>query len=177
MNYPVIVEISVVPMGTADPSVGTYVANVEKVLEKYSGIKHMLTPMSTILEGGLDEILKAVREMHEAPFLNGAKRVNTNVSIDDRRDKQGSMEEKVKSVEEKMGSPRHTSAQPEHSTKMSGNRMPAEETGDDIVNVRSQSLDEIENENPGDLKKENPWDEKSEPVSPENIKDQGHEGR
>jgi len=96
----VIAEVTIVPLGTATPSLSPYVAEVEKVLAKYTHIKTMLTPMATILEGDLDEILTAVREMHEAPFLKGAKRVSTRISIDDRRDKDTSMERKVKVVKD-----------------------------------------------------------------------------
>lgn len=98
----VIAEVTVVPLGTATPSLSAYVAGVEKVLAKYTNIKTLLTPMATILEGDLDEILTAVREMHETPFLKGAQRVSTRISIDDRRDKQLSMEGKVKAVKEKL---------------------------------------------------------------------------
>ena len=98
----VIVEITVVPLGTASTSLSTYVAEVEKVAQKNPHIKSMLTPMSTILEGDLDEILKLTREMHEAPFLKGAQRVSTRISIDDRRDKVGSMAGKLNSVKAKL---------------------------------------------------------------------------
>jgi uncharacterized protein (TIGR00106 family) len=98
----VIAQVTVVPLGTATPSLSAYVAGVEKVLAKYTNIKTLLTPMATILEGDLDEILTAVREMHETPFLNGAQRVSTRIGIDDRRDKQLSMEGKIKAVKEKL---------------------------------------------------------------------------
>jgi len=98
----VIVEVTVVPMGTATPSLSAYVAEVERVLLKYSHIKRLLTPMSTILEGDLDDILTAMKEMHEAPFLQGAQRVSTCISIDDRRDKVITMAGKIKAIEEKL---------------------------------------------------------------------------
>jgi len=98
----VIAQVTVVPLGTASPSLSAYVAGVEKVLAKYTNIKTLLTPMATILEGDLDEILTAVRQMHETPFINGAQRVSTRISIDDRRDKQLSMEGKIKAVKEKL---------------------------------------------------------------------------
>ncbi len=100
----VIVEVTIVPLGTSSTSLSLYVAGVAKVLAKHKHIKTMLTPMSTVLEGELDEILVAIREMHEEPFLNGAKRVSTRISIDDRRDKILTMEGKMKAVKEKIGS-------------------------------------------------------------------------
>ncbi|MCU0287372.1 MAG: MTH1187 family thiamine-binding protein [Acidobacteria bacterium] len=102
MSNHVVVEVTVFPLGTGSTSLSSYVAGVEKVLEKYKGIKTMLTPMATILEGDLDEILAAVREMHEAPFLDGAQRVTTKIDIDDRRDKELTMEGKVETVKSKL---------------------------------------------------------------------------
>lgn len=96
----VIASVTIVPLGTATPSLSSYVAGVEKVLAKYTNLKTQLTPMATIIEGELDEILSAVREMHETPFKNGALRVSTRIGIDDRRDKETSMERKVKVVKD-----------------------------------------------------------------------------
>ena len=100
----VIAEVTVVPLGTSTPSLSIYVAEVEKVLEKHKHIKSMLTPMSTILEGNIDDVLKIVREMHEVPFVKGALRVSTRISIDDRRDKKISMQSKLDSVMSKVSS-------------------------------------------------------------------------
>ena len=96
-----IVEVSIVPLGTNTTSVSQYVAAVLEVLEK-SGLKYQLTSMGTIIEGDLDEILKVVRQMHEVPFQKEVKRVVTTIRIDDRRDRQASIEGKVRSVREKL---------------------------------------------------------------------------
>ncbi len=96
-----IAEITIVPLGTGSTSLSQYVADVENVLKKYKDLKCELTPMSTIVEGELDRILEAVREMHETPFQKGAKRVSTRLSIDDRRDKSASMSAKIESVKSK----------------------------------------------------------------------------
>ncbi|NLW06505.1 MAG: MTH1187 family thiamine-binding protein [Clostridia bacterium] len=97
-----IVETTIVPLGTAGTSVSKYVAACHKVLQEEKGVKYMLTPMGTIIEGDLDVILAVIRKMHEVPFNEGALRVSTSIKIDDRRDKQGSMEQKLKAVEEKL---------------------------------------------------------------------------
>jgi len=98
-----IVQVTIVPLGTGSTSVGEYVAAVHRVLEESAErIKYELTPMSTIIEGELDELLAIVRKMHEVPFENGAMRVSTTLTIDDRRDKQGTMKQKLLSVEEKL---------------------------------------------------------------------------
>lgn len=98
-----IVEVTIVPLGTGSPSVSHYVAEVHKVLEQAEeAVKFQLTPMSTIIEGELDELLAVVRRMHEVPFSKGAVRVNTTIRIDDRRDKAATMESKLQSVRDKL---------------------------------------------------------------------------
>jgi uncharacterized protein (TIGR00106 family) len=96
-----VVFLTITPIGTATPSVSRYVAGVERIL-RASGLVHQLTAMGTIIEGDLDAILAVVREMHEAPFHEGAVRVSTLVKIDDRRDKEHTIERKMRSVEDKL---------------------------------------------------------------------------
>jgi uncharacterized protein (TIGR00106 family) len=97
-----VVFLSITPLGTATPSVSRYVAGVEKIL-RGSGLKNQLTAMGTIIEGDLDQILAVIRKMHEHPFTQGAVRVSTFIKIDDRRDKEHTIEGKMRSVEEKLG--------------------------------------------------------------------------
>lgn len=98
-----IVQVTVVPLGTGTPSVGEYVAAVQQTLEQApENIRFQLTPMSTIIEGDLDDLLAVVRRLHETPFQRGAMRVSTSITIDDRRDKVGTMQQKMDSVAEKM---------------------------------------------------------------------------
>ena len=54
--------------------------------------------MGTIMEGGLGEMLRVVKNMHEGTFGDGVMRVVTIVKIDDRRDKTLSMSGKVESL-------------------------------------------------------------------------------
>ncbi|MGM0414854.1 MAG: MTH1187 family thiamine-binding protein, partial [Bacillota bacterium] len=49
-----IAEVTVVPLGTEDTSLSSYVADCQKVLEQEEGIEYQLTPMGTIIEGDLD---------------------------------------------------------------------------------------------------------------------------
>src|SRR3990170_4330190 len=97
-----IVFVTVAPLGTATTSLSRYVAGVERILRE-SGLTHQLTAMGTIIEGDLDAILPVVRRMHEAPFAEGALRVSTLIKVDDRRDKDHTIEGKVRSVREKLG--------------------------------------------------------------------------
>jgi len=98
-----IVEVTITPLGTETPSVSYYVAEVHKVLENApENLKFQLTPMNTIIEGELHDILAVIQRMHEVPFEKGALRVSTSIRIDDRRDKKASMDQKLQSVQEKM---------------------------------------------------------------------------
>jgi len=98
-----IAEVSIVPIGTESTSVSTYVADAIKDLKK-SGLEFQLTPMGTIIEGDLSEVMDVVLKMHETPFKKGIQRVYTTIKIDDRRDRSVKMSGKVKSVEKKIGS-------------------------------------------------------------------------
>ena len=98
-----ICSVSVVPVGTGSTSVSAYVARCHEVLAGSEGIKYRLTPMSTIIEGDLGTILAVVARLHDVPFEKGAMRVLTTMMIDDRRDRELTMEGKISSVEEKLG--------------------------------------------------------------------------
>ncbi|GAB6453823.1 MTH1187 family thiamine-binding protein [Bacillus luti] len=98
-----IVDVSIIPVGTGNPSVSEYVAEVQKVLEKNAErVKYQLTPMNTIIEGDLPVILEVIQQMHEVPYAKGAQRVATTIRIDDRRDKVSTMEKKLNSVRSKL---------------------------------------------------------------------------
>ncbi len=96
-----IVQFSVVPLGTGSTSLSAYVAQVHQVLQK-SGVKHTLTPMGTVLEGPLPQLMEVIQKCHQVPFDQGAQRVMTLINIDDRRDKEATAAGKVKSVEDKL---------------------------------------------------------------------------
>ncbi|MFQ6131110.1 MAG: MTH1187 family thiamine-binding protein [Armatimonadota bacterium] len=97
-----IMEVSVVPVGTGHPSMGDLVAEIVKVADN-RGVKYQLNAMGTNLEGELDELLACARQMHEVAFQRGGQRAFTSIRIDDRRDKDLSMEYKVDSVLERAG--------------------------------------------------------------------------
>jgi uncharacterized protein (TIGR00106 family) len=97
-----VAEISIIPIGTKTTSVSKHVVAAIKVLRKEKKVVYELTSMGTILEGELDDVLKAARKMHEAVLEAGARRVVTTIKIDDRRDKPLTMSGKVESVVRKL---------------------------------------------------------------------------
>ena len=97
------IDISVVPVGTASPSVSQYVAGAVRILQNEPDIKYQLTPMNTVIEGDLERLLSIAQKMHRSAFDAGAERVVTTLRIDDRRDKPLTMSGKVTAVERKIG--------------------------------------------------------------------------
>ncbi|RZN36978.1 MAG: MTH1187 family thiamine-binding protein [Methanophagales archaeon ANME-1-THS] len=94
----IIAEITVIPIGTKTPGVGLYVARAVEELRKL-GLMPAVTAMSTIFEAeDLSLILKAFKAVHESVFELGAVRVVTTLKIDERRDKTGSIKQKIQSV-------------------------------------------------------------------------------
>lgn len=98
----VIAAVSIAPIGTESTSVSTYVAETQRVLERYPELTFRLDPMFTTIEGELSQIFSAVQEMHEALIGMGAQRLSTVVKIDDRRDQSHSMEDKIAVVDAKL---------------------------------------------------------------------------
>ncbi len=78
-----------------------YVAECHKILEE-TGMKHLLTPMSTVIEGDIDEVFNVIRAIQERMYQMGADRVYTMIRIDDRRDKKLTIKGKLKAVNDKL---------------------------------------------------------------------------
>src|SRR6266576_1303961 len=96
----VIAEVTFSPIGTATPSLSKYVVAALAVLEEHPEVEYKLNPMGTVLEGERSDIIAVIEAMNEAIFGAGAQRVGTTLKIDERRDKQTSMQHKVDSVME-----------------------------------------------------------------------------
>jgi uncharacterized protein (TIGR00106 family) len=96
-----IMEISVIPLGLGRPSVGDYVAELERYLQK-ENIPHLLTDMGTLVHGEVSHLLEVARALHELPFNRGVQRVVTHITIDDRRDKEVKLGEKTTAVQARL---------------------------------------------------------------------------
>ena len=92
-----LMHLTIIPMGTNSSSIGEYVADVQKVLEK-TDFSYDLTDMGTIIEGNTEDLLKLAAQLSERPFSKGVNRVLTQISLDDRRDKKVSIGAKKASV-------------------------------------------------------------------------------
>jgi uncharacterized protein (TIGR00106 family) len=97
-----IVAVSISPVGEG-VSVSEYVAAALAVVRDQERVRWRLDPMFTTLEGDVDEIFALVRRMQEAVFAAGASRVGTVIKMDERRDREVRMEEKVRAVQARIG--------------------------------------------------------------------------
>jgi uncharacterized protein (TIGR00106 family) len=99
-----LLEITVIPLGTAGSGLSAWIAGLESLLEE-SGLPFRLNDMGTIVEGSADELFAVARKLHEHCFGEGVARVYTVMKIDDRRDKAHTIARKMRSVEEKLAAP------------------------------------------------------------------------
>lgn len=95
-----IMEISVVPIGVGC-SVSNYVAKCIEIIKR-SGLSYEVTAMGTIIEGDIEQLLELALLVHKVPFEMGAKRVLTNIKIDDRIDKKATIDSKIASIKNKI---------------------------------------------------------------------------
>ena len=98
-----VMEISIIPLGTQTPSVSQYVAEAVGILKNENNIKYTLVSMGTIIEANtVEKLLEIAGKMHHAAFCDEVKRVVTTIKIDDRTDKNLTINGKIQSVQEKI---------------------------------------------------------------------------
>ena len=94
----IISQLSIAPVGE-DVHLGEYVKAAIGVLKK-NNVKFETNAMATVIETeDLETLFKVVGEAHNAVLEMGAQRVITQLKIDDRRDKNSTIETKLKSVQ------------------------------------------------------------------------------
>ena len=93
----IIAELSITPLGEGI-SVSRYVKIALQAL-KESGVKFETNAMATVIEcKSIEELFEVVKKAHDSVLEAGAKRVITSLKIDDRRDKEATIETKLDSV-------------------------------------------------------------------------------
>jgi len=94
----IISQLSIAPVGEGT-SLGRYVRIVINVL-KQNNVRFKTNDMATVIEtGDIDTLFKTVKKAHNAVIDAGAKRVITELKIDDRRDKNITLGSKINSVQ------------------------------------------------------------------------------
>jgi uncharacterized protein (TIGR00106 family) len=92
-----LMHLTIIPLGTETASVGDFVADIQRALVA-SGTPFQLTDMGTVIKGDSKDLLALAARLAEMPFQKGVQRVVTQISLDDRRDKNVSIGEKTASV-------------------------------------------------------------------------------
>ena len=93
-----IAETSIYPISEGT-SLSRYVKAAVEAIES-TGLKTQTCAMGTAIEAEtLDDIFDAVKKGHDAILDMGAKRIVINLKVDDRLDKDASMEKKLRSID------------------------------------------------------------------------------
>ncbi len=92
-------DLTVIALGRPDASASAYIAEIQRRLAAQSRVGYRMHAMGTSLEGPTADILAVVAELHAVPFEMGVPRVYTVLKLDERRDKEQTLDEKVRSVE------------------------------------------------------------------------------
>jgi uncharacterized protein (TIGR00106 family) len=91
-------DLTVIALGRADASASRYIAEIQRRLERQERVRYLLHAMGTSLEGTTEDILAVVAELHAVPFELGIPRVYSLLKLDERRDREQTLEDKVESV-------------------------------------------------------------------------------
>jgi len=91
-------DLTVIALGRADVSASRYVAEIQRRLAAQDRVKYLMHAMGTSLEGPTEDILAVVGELHAVPFEMAVPRVYTVLKLDERRDREQTLEDKVESV-------------------------------------------------------------------------------
>jgi uncharacterized protein (TIGR00106 family) len=97
-------DLTVIALGRADASASTYIAEIQRRLAAQDRVRYLMHAMGTSLEGTTADILAVVGELHAVPFELGIPRVYTVLKLDERRDREQTLADKVASVERLLSS-------------------------------------------------------------------------
>ncbi len=92
-------DLTVIALGRPDASASAYIAEIQRRLRAQDRVRYRMHAMGTSIEGPTADILAVVGELHAVPFEQGVPRVYTVLKLDERRDKEQTLEDKVASVE------------------------------------------------------------------------------
>ncbi len=98
-------DLTVIALGRGDASASAYVAEIQRRLREQDRVRYRLHAMGTSLEGTTPDILALVAELHAVPFEMGIPRVYTVLKLDERRDREQTLDDKVASVERLLEEP------------------------------------------------------------------------
>ncbi|CAI7677234.1 unnamed protein product [Penicillium pancosmium] len=90
-------DFCLIPIGTSSPSVSAQIADVQRLIEA-SGIKYTLHSAGTTLEGSWDRVHQVIGQAHTLLHQQGVVRIQTDIRVGSRTDKEQTAEDKVNKV-------------------------------------------------------------------------------
>jgi uncharacterized protein (TIGR00106 family) len=95
-------ELTVIPLGREGASAGDLIAEIRRRLDAQDRVRFRMGAMGTELEGSVEDILALAGELHRVPLEAGLPRAYTVLKLDQRTDREQTLEDKVSSVEERL---------------------------------------------------------------------------
>jgi uncharacterized protein (TIGR00106 family) len=91
-------DLTVIALGRAEASASAYIAEIQRRLAAQDRVRYEMHAMGTSLEGTTADILAVAGELHAVPFELGIPRVYSILKLDERRDREQTLTDKVDSV-------------------------------------------------------------------------------
>ena len=97
-------DLTVIALGRAEASASAYIAEIQRRLAAQDRVRYEMHAMGTSLEGDTADILAVFGELHAVPFEMGIPRVYSILKLDERRDREQTLADKVESVRRRLES-------------------------------------------------------------------------
>jgi uncharacterized protein (TIGR00106 family) len=97
-------DLTVIALGRAEASASAYIAEIQRRLAAQDRVRYEMHAMGTSLEGATADILAVFGELHAVPFEMGIPRVYSILKLDERRDREQTLADKVESVRRRLES-------------------------------------------------------------------------
>jgi uncharacterized protein (TIGR00106 family) len=95
-------DLTVIALGRAEASASAYIAEIQRRLAAQDRVRYEMHAMGTSLEGSTADILAVAGELHAVPFEMGIPRVYSILKLDERRDREQTLADKVESVRRRL---------------------------------------------------------------------------
>ena len=95
-------DLTMIALGRAEASASEYIAEIQRRLAAQDRVRYEMHAMGTSLEGSTADILAVAGELHSVPFEMGIPRVYSILKLDERRDREQTLADKVDSVRRRL---------------------------------------------------------------------------
>jgi uncharacterized protein YqgV (UPF0045/DUF77 family) len=94
MNYNINLAIQVLPLHTAQEEAYSIIDKAIEVIKR-SGLKHVVCPFETVIEGSYTEVMKLVDDIQDACKDSGAKSLLINMKLHRSFEKNMAIDDKI----------------------------------------------------------------------------------